>query len=69
VLDISWDDAKEYVARVSHKTGKTYRLLSEAEWEYAARVGTATRYAFGDTIGKTQAQLSRVIQSTAPRGG
>ena len=37
VLNVSWDDAKEYVGWLSRKTGKMYRLLSEAEWEYAAR--------------------------------
>jgi formylglycine-generating enzyme required for sulfatase activity len=56
VIDVSWHDAKEYVAWLSRRTGKTYRLLSEAEWEYAARAGTTTRYAFGDTISESQAQ-------------
>ena len=59
VINVSWHDAKEYAAWLSRKTGKTYRLLSEAEWEYAARAGTTTRYAFGDTISKSQAQYSR----------
>ena len=57
VIDVSWDDANEYVAWLSRKTGKVYRLLSEAEWEYAARAGTTTRYAFGDTITTSQAQI------------
>ena len=38
-INVSWDDAKTYVAWLSSVTGKTYRLLSEAEWEYAARAG------------------------------
>lgn len=51
VINISWDDAKAYVAWLSQTTGKTYRLLSESEWEYAARAGTTTAYYWGDKIG------------------
>jgi formylglycine-generating enzyme required for sulfatase activity len=57
VINVSWHDAKEYVKWLSDKTGRHYRLLSEAEWEYAARAGTTTRYAFGGTISKSQAQF------------
>jgi formylglycine-generating enzyme required for sulfatase activity len=55
VINVSWNDAKEYVAWLSKKTGKSYRLLSEAEWEYAARAGTAAKYYWGDDIGKGNA--------------
>jgi formylglycine-generating enzyme required for sulfatase activity len=55
VINISWDDAKEYVAWLSSTTGKSYRLLTEAEREYAARAGTTTAYPWGDTIGKGNA--------------
>lgn len=45
VMDVNWDDAQQYVAWLSRKTGKTYRLLSEAEWEYAAQAGNGSEQA------------------------
>jgi len=50
VEQVSWEEAVEFCARLSLKTGETYRLPSEAEWEYACRGGTVTPFAFGETI-------------------
>jgi formylglycine-generating enzyme required for sulfatase activity len=50
VINVNWDDAQQYVAWLSQVTGKTYRLLSEAEYEYAARARTTTAYPWGDDI-------------------
>ena len=55
VINVSWDDAKEYVAWLSAETGAEYRLPSEAEWEYAARAGASTKYGWGNEIGVNRA--------------
>jgi formylglycine-generating enzyme required for sulfatase activity len=56
--DLSWDDAQQYVAWLSRLTGHHYRLPSEAEWEYAARAGAATRYWWGDEVGVAMANCA-----------
>jgi|JFJP01.1.fsa_nt_gi Uncharacterized conserved protein len=50
VDNVSWHDAVEFCARLSQKTGRNYRLPSEAEWEYACRAATTTPFYFGETI-------------------
>jgi formylglycine-generating enzyme required for sulfatase activity len=55
VINVSWNDTKSYLAWLSHKTGKPYRLLSEAEFEYVARAGSNTAYPWGGEIDKGSA--------------
>ncbi len=55
VVNVSWQDAKAYTEWLSKKTRKRYRLPSDAEWEYAARAGTATKYWWGDETGIARA--------------
>lgn len=55
VVGVSWEDAKQYTRWLSQITGKQYRLLSESEWEYAARAGSTTRYYWGNDIGQDNA--------------
>jgi formylglycine-generating enzyme required for sulfatase activity len=58
VINVSWNDAKEYVGLLTRKTGRTYRLLTEAEWEYSARAGTMTPFSTGRTITSEQANFN-----------
>ncbi len=55
VINVSWTDAKQYVTWLSKKTGQTYRLLTEAEWEYTARAGTTMPFWWGTKITPAQA--------------
>jgi formylglycine-generating enzyme required for sulfatase activity len=49
VETVSWDDATEFCVKLSSKTGRTFRLPTEAEWEYACRAGSLSRFSFGDS--------------------
>ena len=72
VINVSWLDAKAFVTWLSQKTGKTYRLPTEAEWEYAARGGTTTPYWWGREPGSRQANCRECntgeSQRTSPVG-
>ena len=63
VVSVSWTEAKQYVAWLSTLTGRDYRLLTEAEWEYAARAGTTTAYNFGDDQAKLCAHANLADRS------
>jgi formylglycine-generating enzyme required for sulfatase activity len=73
VINVSWRDAKQYVDWLSELTQKDYRLLTEAEWEYAARAGSVTRYFWGDDPRGGNANCNGCgsrwdLQQTAPVG-
>lgn len=67
VTDVAWDDALAYTAWLSRETGARYRLASEAEWEYAARGGSETIYAWGATPGSGNAWCFGCEPGLAPR--
>jgi formylglycine-generating enzyme required for sulfatase activity len=58
VEQVSWNDAQEFIRRLSERTGGNYRLPTEAEWEYAARAGGQFAYSWGNTIGSGNANCS-----------
>jgi formylglycine-generating enzyme required for sulfatase activity len=64
VINVSWVDAKAFATWLSQKTGQTYRLPSEAEWEYAARAGTNTPFWWGRDAGSRQANCRECSTST-----
>jgi formylglycine-generating enzyme required for sulfatase activity len=59
VETVSWGDAQQFIQRLSQKTGKNYRLPSEAEWEYAGRAGSTTRYWWGETARREYANYGK----------
>jgi formylglycine-generating enzyme required for sulfatase activity len=72
-INVSWNDAKQYAAWLSQVTGQQYRLLTEAEWEFATRAGAATRYSWGNSPGEGEANCDGCgsrwdLRQTAPAG-
>jgi formylglycine-generating enzyme required for sulfatase activity len=65
VEQISWDEAVEFCQRLSAKTGRAYRLPSEAQWEYACRAGTTTPFVFGNTLNP---DLANYAYNNEPKG-
>jgi formylglycine-generating enzyme required for sulfatase activity len=65
---LNWDDAQKYARWLAAKTGRSYRLPSEAEWEYAARAGTATAYPWGDAMAAGRANCRDCGNSWDGRG-
>jgi len=73
VVNVSWEDAVTYAKWLSRATGRTYRLPTDAEWEYAARAGTTERYWWGDEAGTARANCAQCGslwsgEKTAPIG-
>jgi formylglycine-generating enzyme required for sulfatase activity len=73
VVNVSWNDAKQYVAWLSRVTGRPYRLLTEAEWEYSARAAAVTRYSWGEGLREGEANCDGCgsrwdLRQTAPVG-
>lgn len=65
ITDINWNDAKQFAAWLAQATGKSYRLPSEAEWEYAARGGTQTKYWWGDQFQPGMVNCKNCIEGAA----
>ena len=69
VENVSWDDAMEFCSRLSQRTGHTFTLPSEAQWEYACRAGTITPFHFGETITSELANYdASSIYANGPKG-
>jgi formylglycine-generating enzyme required for sulfatase activity len=66
---VSWLEAMEFCSRLSQRTGRSYTLPSEAQWEYACRAGTETQFHFGDTISSDLANYNgKYAYADGPKG-
>ncbi|MCW8891002.1 MAG: formylglycine-generating enzyme family protein [Sedimenticola sp.] len=63
VINVSWNDAQDFVRWLNKITGKKYVIPSEEEWEYAARAGTETRYYWGDQVGANRANCTGCLKA------
>jgi formylglycine-generating enzyme required for sulfatase activity len=69
VENVSWNDCQEFIKKLSAKEGKTYRLPTEAEWEFACRAGTTTPFNTGETISTNDANYDgRAVYGEGKRG-
>ncbi len=68
VINVSSNEAAAYAKWLSNQTGKNYRLPTEAEWEYAARAGTETKYWWGNNFDKSKENLRSIFDKTSPVG-
>jgi formylglycine-generating enzyme len=68
VIFVSWDDAVAFCEWLSHVEGRTYRLPTEAEWEYACRAGTDTLYFWGDNPDRGEGYLNAADETVRPDG-
>ncbi len=66
VDQVSWFDCQDFCERLCQLHGRVFRLPSEAEWEYACRAGTTTKYAFGDTLSPSQANFTPYATQFGP---
>ena len=66
VTDVSWEDCQDFIKKLNTKTDGGYRLPTEAEWEYACRAGTTTKYSFGDKITRKDANYRNLTVETNP---
>jgi len=66
LINISWEDGQAYASWLSRRTGKSYRLLSESEWEYAARAGTTTPFYHGNSVSPSDANYNGSTDGSGP---